>query len=214
MKRFVYMLAAVIAAAGLAAGCGKKQAQEPETTVTQTATAESTEAETKEPSTAESETETEAQTQEEEAAAGVHMLQGTITKTAQDGAVFTLQADDGKSYEIKLSDIRDAEVEIKKDVQIAIAYLGEPLGELGDVTMVVALPEQEEWDILTVEGTTVSNAMSTFTVETEDGESLSFLKDNCPMEEGALAGDSGDKVQVIYVSSEGMNYPVEIRKAR
>ena len=36
--------------------------------------------------------------------------------------------------------------------------------------------------------------MSSFTIKTDDGQELSFLKDNCPIEEGALAGDSGDKV--------------------
>ena len=57
----------------------------------------------------------------------------------------------------------------------------------------VALPEQEEWTIMTETGTTTANAMSSFSMETEDGRELSFVKDNCPMEEGALAGDSGDQ---------------------
>ena len=62
--------------------------------------------------------------------------------------MFTLQADDGKDYDISQSNIRDVEVEIEEDVQIAIAYIGEPLGSLEDVTLVVALPEQEEWKYL------------------------------------------------------------------
>ena len=140
-----------------------------------------------------------------------HMLQGTVTKVTEDGAVFTLQADDGRDYDISQSDIRDVEVEIEEDVQIAIAYIGEPLGSLEDVTLVVALPEQEEWSILTEKGTTTANAMSSFTIKTDDGQELSFLKDNCPIEEGALAGDSGDKVTVTYVNSQGVNYPVEIK---
>lgn len=48
-------------------------------------------------------------------------------------------------------------------------------------------------------------------MKTDDGQELSFLKDNCPIEEGALAGDSGDKVTVTYVNSQGVNYPVEIK---
>ena len=56
------------------------------------------------------------------------MLQGTVTKVTADGSVFTLQADDGRDYDISQSDIRDVEVEIEEDVQIAIAYIGEPLG--------------------------------------------------------------------------------------
>ena len=81
------------------------------------------------------------------------------------------------------------------------------------LTLVVALPEQEEWSILTEKGTTTANAMSSFTMKTDDGQELSFLKDNCPIEDGALAGDSGDKVSVTYVNSQGVNYPVEIRSA-
>ena len=147
------------------------------------------------------------------------MLQGTIVKMEAEGSVFTLQADDGNSYDIALTDIRDVEVELAQDTQIAIAYIGEALGgpeaaALEDVTLVVAMPEQEEWTIMTETGTTTANAMSSFSMETEDGRELSFVKDNCPMEEGALAGDSGDKVEVTYVSSQGMNFPVEIKGAQ
>ena len=111
------------------------------------------------------------------------------------------------------------EVELAEETQIAIAYIGEVLGgpeaaALEDVILVVALPEQEEWTIMTETGTTTANAMSTFSMKTEDGRELSFMKDNCPMEEGALVGDSGDQVEVTYVASQGMNFPVEIKAAR
>ena len=42
---------------------------------------------------------------------------------------------------------------------------------------------------------------SSFTIKTDDGQELSFLKDNCPIEEGALAGDSGDKVTCLLYTS-------------
>ena len=67
------------------------------------------------------------------------------------------------------------EVEIVEGVQIAIAYIGEPLGRPEDVTLVVALPEQEEWSILTEKGTTTANAMSSFTMKTDDGQELDHL---------------------------------------
>ena len=76
----------------------------------------------------------------------------------------------------------------------------------------VALPEQEEWTVYQETGTTMFNAMSSFTVKTDDNRELSLLKDNCPMEEGALTKDSGDRVMVAYVTSGGTNYPVEVRK--
>lgn len=208
MKKQIY-IAAVAAAAGvlLVSGCSKKQEETPPVSRTETQT--ESEKETKKSSETETEKEQTGETTENER---YHMLQGTVIKTEEDGSVFTLQADDGKEYEISLSDIRDVEVEIAADVQIAIAYIGEPLGKLEEVELVVALPEQEEWTIFTEKGITTSNAMSSFSMKTEDGRELSFLKDNCPVEEGALAGDSGDSIRVIYVTSEGMNFPVEIEK--
>ena len=208
MKKHSLMItaAALAAAMVLGTGCAKKPAVETSETVTSQASAEET---TKAPETTAKAQETTEQAAE--AKEVYHMLQGTVTKVTADGSVFTLQADDGRDYDISQSDIRDVEVEIEEDVQIAIAYIGEPLGSLEDVTLVVALPEQEEWSILTEKGTTTANAMSSFTIKTDDGQELSFLKDNCPIEEGALAGDSVDKVTVTYVNSQGVNYPVEIK---
>lgn len=210
MKRhsLIITAAALAAAMVLGTGCAKKPAVETSETVTSQASAEEKET-TKAPETTAKAPETTEQAAE--AKEVYHMLQGTVTKVTEDGSVFTLQADDGRDYDINQSDIRDVEVEIGEDVQIAIAYIGEPLGKLEDVTLVVALPEQEEWSILTEKGTTTANAMSSFTMKTDDGQELSFLKDNCPIEEGALAGDSGDKVTVTYVNSQGVNYPVEIK---
>ena len=55
------------------------------------------------------------------------MLQGTVTKAEKDGSAFTLLADDGNEYTIALSDIRDVETEIEKNIQIAIACMKERL---------------------------------------------------------------------------------------
>ena len=211
MKRHSLMItaAALAAAMVLGTGCAKKPGVETSETVISQASAEET---TKAPETTVKAPETTEQAAE--AKEVYHMLQGTVTKVTEDGAVFTLQADDGRDYDISQSDIRDVEVEIDENVQIAIAYIGEPLGRPEDVTLVVALPEQEEWSILTEKGTTTANAMSSFTMKTDDGQELSFLKDNCPIEDGTLAGDSGDEVSVTYVNSQGVNYPVEIKSAK
>ena len=195
MRKQVYMTAvAVMAGVLLASGCSKNQDEMPSSLVPQTETA------------------TESEASFETEAGRYHMLQGTVIEEKEDGSAFTLLADDGKEYEISLSDIRDVETEIAEDIQIAIAYIGEPLGKLEDVDLVVALPEQEEWTISTEEGTTTANAMSSFAMKTADGRELSFLKDNCPIEDGALSEDSGDSIWVTYVTSEGMNFPVEIEK--
>lgn len=210
MKRPTLMIAAAVIAASVALGtaCTKKPVAEPVESSTEQTTAQETEKPKETTAKAQEST-----AQEPEQKEMYHMLQGTVTKVTGDGGVFILQADDGKNYDIKQSEIRDVEVEIAEDVHIAIAYIGEPLGKLEDVTLVVALPEQEEWSILTEKGSTTANAMSSFTIETDDGQELSFLKDNCPIEDGALGADSGDRVAVTYVNSQGVNYPVEIKKA-
>ena len=211
MKRhsLIIAAAAIAVSAALATACTRKPAVETAETVTTQSAGEEETTKAQETTTQAEET-TQAQPEQKEMH---HMLQGTVTKVTGDGSVFTLQADDGKDYDIRQSEIRDVEVHIKEDVHIAIAYIGEPLGELKDVILVVALPEQEEWSILTEKGVTTANAMSSFSMKTDDGQELSFLKDNCPIEDGALAGDSGDKVRVTYVNSQGVNYPVEIRSA-
>lgn len=81
------------------------------------------------------------------------MLQGTVKEVAEDGLSFELAADDGETYKLKLSDIRDVETDIEKDKQIAIACVTET-GDHKDAVMVVALPEQEEWSFEEVSGET------------------------------------------------------------
>lgn len=213
MKRRSWMItaAAVLTVAALAAGCARKPAVQ-----TPAAAAETTAPETgKAPeTTAPAAAQTEAASQTADLKNRYHMLQGTVVKAAEDGSVFTLQADDGKAYDIRQADIRDVEVDIKKDVQLAIAYIGRPLGQIEDVQMVLALPEQEEWTIYQETGTTVFNAMSSFTMKTDDNRELSLMKDNCPIEEGALTKDSGDRLAVAYVTSDGTNLPIEVRKGK
>lgn len=215
-RRNIWMTAAaVLTAAMLAAGCGKNGGTADTAPVQSEASAEQTKESADQADQTETDQKTEAETgsEAEGEESPYYMLQGTVIKMDSDQGVFTLQADDGHDYDIKLSDIRDAETEIKEDVQIAIGCIGTVEGDLSESVLVVALPEQEEWTIAEAEGTTVSNAMSTFVLKTEDGRELSFLKDNCPMEEGALSADSGDRIRVAYVESQGMNYPLEILAA-
>ena len=206
-SRFLTISAAVVFAFA-AVGCSKKTVSEP---TTQESTETTTDAQTEPTTTTEAQTETETPVALEDR---YHMLQGTVTKAADDGSVFTLQADDGASYDLHVVQIRDVEVDLSPDSQIAIAYIGDELGADGtkpeDVDFVVALAEQEEWMIQQAEGTTLFNAMSSFTIETADGEELSLVKDNCPVEEGALTKDSGDEVSVVYVSAGETNFPLEV----
>ena len=184
MKRYIWIGMTALFLMTAMAGCGKKE----ETVQTETTQAETTE------------------TSEEE----------TTQEESQDGSRFSLLADTGVTYEISLDQIRDVEEEIEPEVQIAIADIGEELEsqeDLEQVDLVVVFPEQEEWTICQETGTTLFNAMSSFTLKTDQGHELQLLKDNCPIEDGALSQDSGDRVTVIYVTSQGLNFPIEILKA-
>lgn len=211
-KRHVYNLAILLAAGTIMmSACGKK-ADGPADTTAQTQTESQTEASAKE--TTAGETPSETQVPEDTESSKFYMLQGTITKTEKDGSAFTLQADDGKEYNISLSDITDVETEIEKNTQIAIACMKDASGDPEKASYIAAFPEQEEWTISTAEGVTTSNAMSTFMIQTADGRELGFIKDGCPSDEDALTSDSGDSVIVTYVTSDNANFPLEIRKGK
>ena len=210
-KRHVYNLAILLAAGTIMmSACGMKPAAPADTTAP--AQTEST----AEPSTEETTAETPSETQvpEDTESSKFFMLQGTITKAEKDGSAFTLLADDGNDYTIALSDIRDVETEIEKNIQIAIACMKDASGDPEKAAYIVAFPEQEEWTISTDEGITTSNAMSTFMIQTSDGREIGFIKDNCPSDENALTSDSGDSVIVTYVTSDNANFPLEIRKGK
>lgn len=210
-KRHVYNLAILLAAGTIMmSACGKKPAVPADTTAP--AQTESTAEPSTEETTAEAPSET--QVPEGTESSKFFMLQGTITKAEKDGSAFTLLADDGNEYTIALSDIRDVETEIEKNIQIAIACMKDASGDPEKAAYIVAFPEQEEWTISTDEGITTSNAMSTFMIQTSDGREIGFIKDNCPSDENALTSDSGDSVIVTYVTSDNANFPLEIRKGK
>ena len=53
--------------------------------------------------------------------------------------------------------------------------------------------------------------MSTFTLITGSGEDITFIKDNCRIEDGAMSTDSGDSVVVYYADGGELgNYPLRI----
>ena len=212
-KRHVYDLVILLAAGTIMmSACGKKP-DAPADTTAPTQTESQTEASAEE-TIKPDETPSETQVPEDTESTKFYMLQGTVTKAEKDGSAFTLLADDGNEYTIALSDIRDVETEIEKNIQIAIACMKDASGDPEKAAYIVAFPEQEEWTISTDEGITTSNAMSTFMIQTSDGREIGFIKDNCPSDENALTSDSGDSVIVTYVTSDNANFPLEIRKGK
>ena len=198
-KAYAYMTVLAMSVV-LATGCQK--AETPESTETETAE-----------QTTESAAGTDADTAEK--LADYHLLQGVITEADSEKGVFTLKTDDGETYTVTLEEIGDIETEIAANTVIAIGYIGNEVHDsenLKEVQMIAAVPGDDDWAISYAEGTTTANAMSTFTMKTEDGTELGFMKDGCPMDEDALGKDSGEKISVVYMDSEDVNFPLEIRK--
>ena len=190
-KTYLYMTAVAMSAA-LAAGCQK--AEPAETTAAAETVAESTGT-----GMAESESSETSGTaaQDDERLADYHLLQGIVTGTNDEKGTFTLKADDGGEYVITTGYIG---VEIHDNM------------DLEKVNMVIAAPGDDDWTIAYAEGTTTANAMSTFMMVTADGTEMGFMKDGCPMDEDALGGDSGAKIGVVYMDSEDVSFPLEIKK--
>ena len=188
-KTYLYMTAVVMSAA-LATGCQK--AEPVETTAAAETVAESTGTGTAENESSE-----------------------TSGTAAQDDERFTLKADDGGEYVITTGNIGDVETEIADDSLVVIGYIGVEIHDnmdLEKVNMVIAAPGDDDWTIAYAEGTTTANAMSTFMMVTADGTEMGFMKDGCPMDEDALGGDSGAKISVVYMDSEDVSFPLEIKK--
>lgn len=149
---------------------------------------------------------------------GCGILRGTVIDGSDYSESITIRTDNGNDYNIFTTSVPLEEITtIKPGQKIAIAYSGTVEGEdLQGVQLVVTLNPQVQYEIKTATGVTVSNAMSTFIVKDGEGEEISFMKDNCEMEEGALSKDSGDEVKVVYVTSADtdINYPLKIGKAQ
>ena len=153
--------------------------------------------------------------QDDERLADYHLLQGIVTGTNDEKGTFTLKADDGGEYVITTGNIGDVETEIADDSLVVIGYIGVEIHDnmdLEKVNMVIAAPGDDDWTIAYAEGTTTANAMSTFMMVTADGTEMGFMKDGCPMDEDALGGDSGAKIGVVYMDSEDVSFPLEIKK--
>ena len=138
-----------------------------------------------------------------------------MTGTNDEKGTFTLKADDGGEYVITTGNIGEVETEIADDSLVVIGYIGVEIHDnmdLEKVNMVIAAPGDDDWTIAYAEGTTTANAMSTFMMVTADGTEMGFMKDGCPMDEDALGGDSGAKIGVVYMDSEDVSFPLEIKK--
>ena len=128
-------------------------------------------------------------------------------------AVYSLQDlnDPENVWTLRGTDIGDIVAELEKGSQAAFLFRGDMIREADSLEFVAAVP-YTAYRIGRAEGVTLNNTMSTFSLQTDGGSVLNFLKDNCRIEEGAMKRNEGDHIAVYYAYSEQeqIYYPLEI----
>ena len=128
-------------------------------------------------------------------------------------------------------DLNDAAVEtsyaLDQGVEVSVVYKGEISGaDAKNAKILLVLDAQENMKTLEATGTVADQAMSTFTIQTEDGKELSFMKNNAEGLDSDVLGKADDdsngskaKVKVTYVSvtydaGSISNYPLKVEAAK
>lgn len=127
--------------------------------------------------------------------------------------------------------LNDAAVEtsyaLDQGVEVSVVYKGEISGaDAKNAQILLVLDAQENMKTLEATGTVADQAMSTFTIQTEDGKELSFMKNNAEGLDTDVLGTADDdsngskaKVKVTYVSvtydaGSISNYPLKVEAAK
>ena len=95
---------------------------------------------------------------------------------------------------------------------MVILFHGDIVKDAEELEFIAVLPDGN-YSLKQAEGTTLSNTMSVFALETTDNNTIEFIKDNCKMDEDAMKSDSGDKIKVYYADGGELgNFPLRIVK--
>lgn len=106
-------------------------------------------------------------------------------------------------------EIGDIEAEMAVGADAVILFHGDVIKDGEGMEFIAVLPEGN-YVLRQAEGITLSNTMSSFVVNAAGGE-LTFLKDNCMIDEGVMNNDSGDRVRVYYADGGELgNYPLRV----
>lgn len=148
-------------------------------------------------------------------------VDGIVKKVAEDLSSITVTKEDGKDLEIQLSDV-DIEIsdEFKEGMGIMAVYAKDKVP--GTDAPILIIDAQKDMKTMQVSGSVVSQAMSSFTIKTSDGEEVGFLKANCPGID--LLGEAADEsngsgaeitvtyVNVIYADGGNTFFPIMIEE--
>lgn len=128
-------------------------------------------------------------------------------------------------------DLNNAAIEtsyaLDQGVEVSVVYKGEISGaDAKNAEILLVLDAQEDMKPLEVTGTVSDQAMSTFTIKTEDGKDLSFIKNHAEGLDSDVLGKASDDsngskagVKVTYVSvaydaGSISNFPLRVEPAR
>lgn len=205
--------ALVLCAALVFTACGKKASQTQNTGTT----AETKSAET----TAQVSTEAPGNTGE------FKILTGKVVSVTDNMKGITIENGSAQT----VLNLNDAAVEtsyaLDQGVEVSVVYKGEISGtDAKNAQILLVLDAQENMKTLEATGTVADQAMSTFTIQTEDGKELSFMKNNAEGLDTDVLGTADDdsngskaKVKVTYVSvtydaGSISNYPLKVEAAK
>lgn len=215
MKK-TWIIAAAVCAAVLFTACGKssKNTESVANTVTE--------------STAPSSESTGGASQEAPGnGAEFKILAGTV-KTVGDNLESMTVESGGKEMNFDLSGaVVETSYALEPEVQVSVIYKGEISGsDAANAKPVLVLDGQENMKVQEVTGSVMDQAMSTFTIKTESGEEIGFIKDNCEGLDTDVLGTatddsngSGAVIKVTYVTVDydagsKSNFPLRVEATK
>ncbi len=125
---------------------------------------------------------------------------------------FKDKKDPENAWSVTGLEIADIEADLVTGNDVVILFHGDIVKDAEELEFIAVLPDGN-YSLKQAEGTTLSNTMSVFALETADNNTIEFIKDNCKMDEDAMKSDSGDKIKVYYADGGELgNFPLRIVK--
>lgn len=206
-KKAALILTAVILTLSLAS-CGGKNDK-----------SETTPEETEE--TREQYPETVAYVSDDEEVSGLFGVMHAHVLNVQDGEkdglfVYTLRdkSDPENAWSLNSQDIGTVVAEVGRGKEVAVLFSGDMIEDTDNVEF-IAILDDRNYKIKSVEGITVANMMSSFTLRAKDGREYTFLKDNCRVDRDALSTEGNGRVIVYYADCGDQElYPLRVYKVK
>lgn len=152
---------------------------------------------------------------------------GKVTAVSDTLEDVTIKKDGG---EVTLS-LQGVDIEtsyaLEPDTEVSVVYKGEISGtDTANAKILMIVDVQKSLEVKTVTGSVEDQAMSAFMIKLDDGQTMSFLKNNCEgLDTGVLGQANGDSngsgtvvtvtyITVNYDASSGANFPLKVEAAK